>query len=85
MLVLTRKPGEKVVIDGGITITVIEAKGGKVRIGIEAPPHVSILRSELALEREAEMFRNQWETVTPKVESARVPGASGNAVLCAPA
>jgi carbon storage regulator len=48
MLVLSRKPGEKIVIEGGITVTVVEVKGNKVRIGIEAPDDVRILRSELA-------------------------------------
>ncbi len=48
MLVLSRKPGEKIVIDGSITITVVEAQGNRVRIGIEAPEDVRILREELA-------------------------------------
>lgn len=47
MLVLTRKPGEKVVIDGGIIPTVVEVHGNKVRIGIEALSHVPVLRGEL--------------------------------------
>lgn len=47
MLVLSRKKGESVVIDGGIKITVTEVKGNSVRIGIEAPAEVSILRTEL--------------------------------------
>jgi len=47
MLVLSRKPGEKVVIDGGITITVVEFSRSKVRIGIEAPADVAILRGEV--------------------------------------
>src|SRR5262249_60725486 len=48
MLVLSRKPGEKVVIDGGITVTVVEVQGNKVRIGIDAPGDVRIVRGELA-------------------------------------
>jgi carbon storage regulator len=48
MLVLSRKLGEKVVIGPGITITVVETAGNRVRLGIEAPPHVRILRGELA-------------------------------------
>ncbi len=47
MLVLTRKPGEKVVIDGGITVTVVNVTGNNVRLGIDAPDQVRILRSEL--------------------------------------
>ena len=48
MLVLSRKPGEKIVIDNDITITVVEVKGNRVRVAIDAPDHVRILRSELA-------------------------------------
>jgi carbon storage regulator len=47
MLVLTRKPGEKLRLGWNITITVLEVKGNKVRIGIEAPDDVAIMRSEL--------------------------------------
>jgi carbon storage regulator len=47
MLVLSRKPGEKVVI-GGVTVTVVEVYGKRVRVGIEAPVQVRILRAELA-------------------------------------
>jgi carbon storage regulator len=48
MLVLTRKPGEKVVIGNGVTVTVVEVTGNKVRVGIDAPAQVRILRGELA-------------------------------------
>ena len=48
MLVLSRKPGEKVVIGNGITVTVVAVAGNKVRVGIEAPDRVRILRGELA-------------------------------------
>jgi carbon storage regulator len=48
MLVLTRKPGEKVIIGNGITLTVLEVNGHRVRIGIDAPDQVRILRGELA-------------------------------------
>ena len=42
------KPGEKVVVGGGITITVVEVKGSRVRIGIDAPAQVAIVRAELS-------------------------------------
>jgi carbon storage regulator CsrA len=48
MLVLTRKPGEKVLIGDGIGVTVAEVKGNKVRLGFDAPDDVRILRAELA-------------------------------------
>ena len=48
MLVLTRKAGEKVVIGDGITVTVLEVTGNRIRVGIDAPEDVRILRAELA-------------------------------------
>ncbi len=47
MLVLSRKKGDSIVIDGGIKVTVVEVKGTTVRLGIEAPQDVAIVRSEL--------------------------------------
>jgi carbon storage regulator len=47
MLVLTRKPGERIVIGDGITVTVLEVIRGRVRLGIEASADVRILRGEL--------------------------------------
>ena len=47
MLVLSRKPGEKVVIGKGITLTVVEVRGNKIRLGIDAPENVPIFRAEL--------------------------------------
>jgi carbon storage regulator len=47
MLVLTRKVGEKIQIGDGITVTVLDVKGARVRIGIDAPGDVRIVRGEL--------------------------------------
>lgn len=47
MLVLTRKSDEAIVIGDSIRVTVVEVRGNKVRLGIEAPSHVSIHRGEL--------------------------------------
>jgi carbon storage regulator CsrA len=47
MLVLSRQPGEKVVIDGGITVIVMSVLGNKVRLAFDAPDQVRILRAEL--------------------------------------
>lgn len=47
MLVLTRNVGEKLIIDGNIEVMVVEAGGGSVRLGIEAPKDVHIVREEL--------------------------------------
>jgi carbon storage regulator len=47
MLVLSRKPGEKLVIGHEIIVTVLEVRGSQVKIGIEAPDNVKIIRAEL--------------------------------------
>ena len=47
MLVLTRKIGEGIVIGDDVTITVVEMKGGNVRIGIDAPRDKRIYRQEI--------------------------------------
>jgi len=48
MLVLSRKVNEKIVIDGGIVVTVVKIEGGQVRLGVDAPAHVKIFREEIA-------------------------------------
>lgn len=50
MLVLTRKQQEKICIGNGITITVLKMKGKSVRLGIEAPSEVPVIRGELRFE-----------------------------------
>ncbi len=47
MLVLSRKPGEEVVIGDGVRLTVVAIRGKQVRLGITAPADVAILREEL--------------------------------------
>lgn len=47
MLVLTRKPGERVLIGDDIVITIIENRGDGIRIGIDAPRGISIQRAEI--------------------------------------
>ena len=47
MLVLTRKAGEGIVIGDDIKITVVEIKGGGIRIGIDAPQDMKIYRQEV--------------------------------------
>ncbi len=67
MLVLTRKPGEKIVIGGNITVTVCQTEGNKVRIAIDAPRHVRILRAELA------DFTRQQPAARPDADLAAKP------------
>jgi carbon storage regulator len=54
MLVLSRKKDEKIIIGDSITLMVVEIRGDKVRLGIEAPKEVSVHREEVyeAIKRE---------------------------------
>ncbi len=47
MLVLSRKPGEEIVIGGTIRVRVLEIVGNKVRLGISAPSDVPVHREEV--------------------------------------
>lgn len=46
MLVLSRKIGNRIVIAGNIEITVVQVRGNKVRLGVNAPRHISIARRD---------------------------------------
>jgi len=56
MLVLSRKKDEKIIIGDSITLMVIEIRGDKVRLGIDAPKDVSVHRQEVydAIKRECD-------------------------------
>ncbi|MCA9065065.1 MAG: carbon storage regulator [Planctomycetaceae bacterium] len=47
MLVLSRKKGESIQIADNICVTVAEVRGGRVRLSIQAPPQVRIIRKEI--------------------------------------
>jgi carbon storage regulator len=47
MLVLTRRPGESVVIGNNIVVTVLEVRGEQIRLGIDAPRSVTVHREEI--------------------------------------
>lgn len=50
MLVLSRRPGERVMIGDQITVTVVRIGPNNVRLGIDAPRDLNIVREELCLE-----------------------------------
>jgi carbon storage regulator len=54
MLVLSRKVNEKVVIDGGIVVTIVKIEGGQVRVGIDAPAHIKVYREEILTKKNGE-------------------------------
>lgn len=47
MLVLSRKVGESILISESIRVTVLQTNNGRIRLGIDAPPEVIVLREEL--------------------------------------
>ncbi|MFM7039924.1 MAG: carbon storage regulator CsrA [Planctomycetaceae bacterium] len=47
MLVLSRKVNQSIVINGNITVTVVEIRGDNVRLGVQAPREVSVHREEI--------------------------------------
>lgn len=59
MLVLTRKVGESIVIGDNIVVTVTAVQGNKVRLGITAPPEVTVHRNEV------QQLRNEFEPTAP--------------------
>lgn len=59
MLVLTRKHQEKIRIGEHIVITVLKTKGKTVRLGIEAPSEVPVIRGELSFEGQAVEWQDE--------------------------
>ena len=70
MLVLSRKKNESIVIDDNITIVVVEIRGDKVRLGVEAPKEVPVHRREVydAIKRNAAV-----QPVVPPAEAGSNP------------
>ena len=70
MLVLSRKKSESIIINDDITVVVVEIRGDKVRLGIEAPRAVSVHRSEVhqAIQREKRREEELRDQEQGKVE-----------------
>jgi carbon storage regulator len=60
MLILSRKPGESIVIDGRIVVKIVRLEGDMVKVGIEAPREVPVHRQEVY----DEIQRNNMEALT---------------------
>jgi carbon storage regulator len=64
MLVLTRKLMERLFIGDEICVTVVRLEGGQVRLGIDAPRDVPVVRAELVPNRTAPRFRSSSRATT---------------------
>lgn len=73
MLVLSRKKGEQINIGDGITITVVEVQGQRIKLGIQAPDSYRILRAELP--REEPTSPNEMEGRRKKTPAGRTSAA----------
>ncbi len=71
MLILGRRVGDSIVIDGGITVVVLACDKGGVRLGVQAPDHVTILRGEIVDQVTAENQR----AAAPAGDAARALAA----------
>jgi carbon storage regulator len=58
MLVLTRKSEETIILDGRVVLKILRIKGATVRVGIEAPADVRIMRGELCGTHSEDAGRN---------------------------
>lgn len=73
MLVLRRRVGESLLIDGDIELEILELSPQAVKIGIKAPKHISILRKELQLtaaENRAAAEPVDWDQLTNSLEKS---------------
>ncbi len=62
VLILTRRIGESVIINEDITVTVLGIKGNQIRIGVDAPRHVSVHREEIYQRMKKEEFEEEEAT-----------------------
>jgi carbon storage regulator len=84
MLILSRRPGDAILIDGGIRIIVLAADQRTVRIGIEAPSKIGIVREEIALPVDGAPVSAGSAASRPPREGAK-HGKAKPAAACVPA
>ena len=51
MLVIRRRPGESIVLPGGVEVQILEISANRVKVGVTAPPDVPVLRKETVVAR----------------------------------
>lgn len=76
MLILGRREGDSIIIDGGIRIVVVSCDRGGVRIGIDAPSSIKILRGEIAEQVKSENERAAASAATDWIAALGVPASS---------
>lgn len=77
MLILSRKSGESIVIDGRIRVQVVRVEGDVVKLGIVAPSEVPVHRQEVyeEIERNNQQALTKQKTALPKLSGAKAAGA----------
>jgi len=73
MLVLSRQRDESIIIGDNIVITVVDIRGDKVRLGIDAPKEVPVHRQEVYEAIQRENLRNQEQADTSVPEDSQSP------------
>jgi carbon storage regulator len=77
MLILSRKPGESIVIDGRITVKIMRLEGDMVKVGIEAPIHVPVHRQEVydEIQKNNHEALNQTVAKLPQLKAKANPAS----------
>lgn len=73
MLVLTRKAGESIVIGKDVVITVLEVRGGQIRLGVDAPRNLTVHRAEI---HRQVMEENQDASIAASDEVPGIPSTT---------
>lgn len=79
MLILSRRAGDAIIIEGGIRIVVLASDKRGVRLGIEAPPHVSIVREEIVTQ-----IADENRRANVGVEAAALVGGPAGTIVGGP-
>lgn len=79
MLILSRRAGDAIIIEGGIRIVVLASDKRGVRLGIEAPPHVSIVREEIVTQ-----IADENRRANVGAEAAALVGGPAGAIVGGP-
>jgi carbon storage regulator len=73
VLVLSRRPGESIVIGNEVTVTILEVRGDQIRVGVDAPREVQVHREEVFRQLEAENADAAGNAASARRLVARMP------------